>query len=256
MKVTILGSGTAVPVPDRFPSGVLVVAEDEVILVDLGPGVLRQLAKVGYGPDQVTAVLLTHYHTDHTADLAALLFALRHPRFATRPTLKILRNTGLHDLLDHLTKAWPWLEPRGYPLEILEIGPGSFPLGQLKVTAVDIQHTPASLGYRLEDTAGRCVALSGDAEDCHGLSHVAEDADLFICEAASPDGQKIPGHITPSIAGAAAQTARAKTLCLTHFYPECEGADLAGQARQTYDGTVVLAEDLMEFDLTTLSQRN
>ena len=78
MKVTILGSGTAVPVPDRFPSGVLVVAEDEVILVDLGPGVLRQLAKVGYGPDRVTAVLLTHYHTDPGCSIVVRRFHLTH----------------------------------------------------------------------------------------------------------------------------------------------------------------------------------
>ena len=43
MRVTILGSGTAVPSAERFPPGVLVEAGDEVVLVDAGPGVLRRL---------------------------------------------------------------------------------------------------------------------------------------------------------------------------------------------------------------------
>ena len=90
MKVTILGSGTAVPVADRFPSGVLVEAGDQVLVVDLGPGVLRRLAQAGRGPEHITTILLTHYHTDHCADLAALLFALRNPMYAGRPPLTIL----------------------------------------------------------------------------------------------------------------------------------------------------------------------
>ena len=38
-------------------------------------------------------------------------------------------------------------------------------------------------------------------------------------------------------------------LCLTHFYPECQGVDLVGQAAAAFSGTIVLAEDLMQFPL-------
>ena len=251
MDVTILGSGTAVPEADRFPSGVLVTAADSVLLIDLGPGVLRRLAQAGYGPEHVTHVLFTHYHTDHTADLAALLFALRNPRYAGRAPLRLMGNTGLQQLLGHLTAAWPWLEPKGYPLEVEEIGPGRHQVGDFETNAVPIRHTAASLAYRLEATDGTSFAISGDADDCEGLTEVAQRADLFVCEAAFPDGQHVEGHITPSIAGRHAQAAKVKTLCLTHFYPECEGHDLAAQARTTFDGEVVLARDLMRFRLAS-----
>ncbi|MCA8958191.1 MAG: ribonuclease Z [Planctomycetes bacterium] len=254
MKVTILGSGTAVPVPDRFPAGVLVVTEgerDQVVAVDLGPGVLRRIAQAGYGADRVDAVLFTHYHTDHTADLAALLFALRNPALAQRPTLRLIGHAGLAELLDHLTAAWPWLRPRGYSLEVEEIGPGGFTLDTLRVDAVPIRHTAQSLAYRLTDARGASVAISGDADVCEGLADVARGVDLFICEAAFPDGNYTEGHLTPSLAGAAASEAGATRLCLTHFYPECSGHDLLAQAAQTFDGDVVLAEDLLTFDLGT-----
>lgn len=249
MEVTILGSGTAVPVPDRFPSGVAVRAMDTLVTVDLGPGTLRRLAQAGYGVTQLDAVLFTHFHTDHTADLAALLFALRNPSFVGRPPLTLYGHRGLKTLLGHLTAAWPWLEPKGYPLEVIEIEPGAFDIGALTVTAVPIRHTDASLAYRLESPAGGSVALSGDADVCDGLAQVAADTDLFICEAAFPDGEKVEGHLTPSLAGAAAESAGTRKLCLTHFYPECEGHDLRAQAQSTYSGEVVLATDLMRFTL-------
>ena len=156
---------------------------------------------------------------------------------------------GLKQLLDHLTSAWPWLSPKGYPLEILEIGPGSFSIDEIQVTAVPIRHTAASLAYRLTGPEGSSVALSGDADVCDGLAEAARDTDLFICEAAFPDGGYVEGHLTPSLAGTAAETAGTRMLCLTHFYPECAGHDLLAQARTTYSGDVVLAEDLMQFEL-------
>lgn len=250
MDVTILGSGTAVPDSDRFPSGVLVRSGDQTVLIDIGPGTLRRLAAAGVGPDEVTAVLLTHYHTDHTADLPSLLFALRNPRYRGRPPLRVLGSAGLRTFVGHLTDAWPWLAPDGgYELTLEEISPGPHQLGDLLVTAVSILHTPQSLAYRLEDQDGRVAAFSGDADVCEGLVEVAQGADLFVCEAAFPDSCRTPGHLTPSLAAEAAKQAGVRTLCLTHFYPECEGHDLAAQAGAVFDGQIVLATDLAQFAL-------
>lgn len=248
--MTILGSGTAIPNSQRFPAGVLVRGGDEVLLIDVGPGTLRRLPDAGVGLEQITTVLLTHYHTDHTADLASLLFGLRNPRFRGRPPLRVLGAAGLRGLVGHLTAAWPWLDPKGgYELRLEEIGPGPFPLRGLRGTAVEILHTAQSLAYRLEDDAGRSVAVSGDADVCDGLVEVARGVDLFVCEASFPDDQRIAGHLTPKLAGEAAATAGASKLCLTHFYPECEGHDLAAQARAAFDGEIVLAHDLAHFEL-------
>ncbi|MEM7199525.1 MAG: ribonuclease Z [Planctomycetota bacterium] len=250
MRVTILGSGTSIPAPGRFPAGVLVESGDLALLVDVGPGTLRRLPEAGVGLEQIGAVLLTHYHTDHTSDLAALLFALRNPRYQGRPPLRVFGAPGLRDLVAHLTKAWPWLDPRGgYPLELQEIGPGRFTVPPLQITAVPIEHTAQSLAYRLEAPSGATAAISGDADVRDGLVDVARGVDLFVCECSFPDELRCDGHLTPRLAGAAAAAADAKLLCLTHFYPECEGVDLAAQTRQAYTGDLVLAADLQRFDL-------
>ena len=78
---------------------------------------------------------------------------------------------------------------------------------------------------------------------------LARGSHLFVCDCAFPDEHREPGHLTPGLAGKAAEAAGAKKLCLTHFYPQCEGHDLAAEARATFSGEIVLAEDLMPFDL-------
>jgi len=250
LEVTILGSGTAIPSSQRFPAGVLVRGGGETLLIDVGPGTLRRLPDAGVGLEQITTVLLTHYHTDHTADLASLLFGLRNPRFFGRPPLRVLGAAGLRALVGHLTAAWPWLDPKdSYELRLEEIGPGPFELEGLRGTAVAILHTAQSLAYRLEDDAGRSVAVSGDADVCDGLAEVARGVDLFVCDSAFPDEHRTAGHLTPSLAGEAAAAAGVTTLCLTHFYPECEGHDLQAQARTAFDGEIVLAHDLARFEL-------
>jgi len=244
MQLTVLGSGTAIPWGDRFPAGYLVTHDGVPLLVDCGPGTLRRFAQAGGDLHTLAAVLLTHYHPDHCADLAALLFALRAGRFAGRPPLAVHGAPGLRQLVARLTEAWPWLAPRGYELLLHELAPGPFRCGPFDVTAVPIRHTAQSLGYRVT-TAPGTIALSGDADECEQLVALARDADLFVCDAATPDGQKLDGHLTPGLAGRYAARASARTLVLTHFYPECAGHDLAALAAREFAGRIVLARDLL-----------
>lgn len=248
MQCTVLGSGTAIPVADRFPAGYLVTGGDTRLLVDCGPGTLRRLAQAGVGVEGIDAVLLTHYHTDHCADLAALLFALRSPRYAGRRPLRLIGAPGLQRLVAKLTEVWPWLSPRDYELRIEEITPGPFTVGGFAAAALPIRHTAQSLGYRLA-AGGRCVAFSGDADTGDELVELARDVDLFVCEASTPDGQKLDGHLTPALAAQYAARADARHLLLTHFYPECQGHDLAAAARQHFVHRVTLATDLLQLDV-------
>lgn len=248
MQLTILGSGTAIPVPDRFPAGYLLQGDGTAAMVDCGPGSLRRLAQAGCGLQDLDAVLLTHYHTDHCADLAALLFALRSPVYAGRRPLRVFGAPGLERLVSKLTEAWPWLQPRGYELLLHELAPGGFRVGPFAATAVPIRHTAQSLGYRVADATGT-IAFSGDADECDELVELARGADLFVCDAATPDGQKLDGHLTPGLAAGYAARADARTLVLTHFYPACDGHDLCAMAAERFAGPIVVASDLLQ--LTT-----
>lgn len=248
MRLTVLGSGTAIPEADRFPAGYLLEAGAITAMVDCGPGTLRRLAQAGVGLERLDAVLLTHYHTDHCADLAALLFALHSPHYAGRKPLRVFGAPGLRRLVETLTGVWPWLSPRGYELELHEVLPGSFPLGDCTVHAVPIRHTAQSLGYRVEHD-GRAIAFSGDADECDELVELARGVGVFVCDAATPDGEKLDGHLTPGLAAGYAQRADVRLLVLTHFYPACRGRDLRAMAAARFAGQIVTATDLLRIDV-------
>lgn len=245
LRLTVLGSGTAVPVPDRFPAGYLVQSAHCTAMVDCGPGTLRRLAQAGVDLADLDAVFLTHFHTDHCADVAALLFALRGPRYAGRKPLHLFAAPGLERLLALLASAWPWTLPRDYELRVRELAPGTLQFTDLAVQALPIRHTAQSLGYRITAGDGAAAAFSGDADECDELVELARDVDAFVCDAAFPDHDRREGHLTPGLAGAHAERAGARSLWLTHFYPECDGVDVVAQARARYGGEVVAATDLL-----------
>jgi len=93
-RLIVLGSGTAVPRADRASSCYLVDdGAGHVLLVDLGPGALHRAAAAGCALPDIDAVLLTHVHPDHCADLVALQFALRNPNVAPGRSLSSSRAT-------------------------------------------------------------------------------------------------------------------------------------------------------------------
>ncbi len=255
MKVTILGSGTCVPRLSRSASAVLVEEGATRILLDIGPGTLRRMLEYGVTIFDIDAIFLSHFHPDHTAELISFLFATKYPDGTRRRTqLRVAAGTGLKKFYQGLRSAYgDWIVLPSDQLSLIELDTRTgetIHVGETKVTARPVNHRPESLGYRIEDHAGRSVVYSGDTDETGSLVELARDAALFICEAALPDDHKVSGHLTPSLAGRMAHSARAKCLVLTHLYPETDGVDLVRQAATTYDGPVIVAEDLMSFRLT------
>ncbi|MGB3097632.1 MAG: MBL fold metallo-hydrolase, partial [Candidatus Deferrimicrobiaceae bacterium] len=102
------------------------------------------------------------------------------------------------------------------------------------------------VAFRVEETeTGKVIAFSGDTDVCAGIVTAARNADVAVFECSFPNECKVRGHLTPGEAGELASAARVKKLVLTHFYPECEGADILGQCGETYSGEIILAKDLL-----------
>jgi ribonuclease Z len=69
MQIVLLGTGNPMPDPNRAGPATLVRAGAATFLVDCGRGVLQRTAAVGVGAAALTAVLITHLHSDHITDL-------------------------------------------------------------------------------------------------------------------------------------------------------------------------------------------
>jgi len=89
-----------------------------------------------------------------------------------------------------------------------------------------MDHNPESVALKIETRSGVSMVYSGDTDYTENLVLLAKGTDLLICESALPDDLKVKGHMTPSLAGEAAQRAGVSMLVLTHLYPECDMTDI------------------------------
>ncbi|MDG2149453.1 MAG: ribonuclease Z [Planctomycetota bacterium] len=252
-RLIVLGSGTSVPRADRATSCYLVDPGDgRAVLVDLGPGSLHRAAAAGYDLDHLHGVLMTHIHPDHSADLAALDFALRHPGpRAGLPPLPVWGHAAVTLLHARLRNAWPgWLGSGPERLDMQVIGPGELEVpGFTKAEAFQICHAESSLGYRLTLPNGFQVAFSGDASEGAQLEELGHQSDLFVLEAAAPHENPVRGHLSPERAAAVASSCQAKHLMLTHFYPEVLADPVEPRVRTAFEGRLSLAQDGMIIEL-------
>jgi ribonuclease BN (tRNA processing enzyme) len=246
-RLTVLGSGTAIPRADRASSCYLLDDGDGTrVLVDLGPGALHRAAQAGCALPDLAAVLLTHVHPDHCSDLVALQFALRNPLAARRPRpVLVLGHPTVSLLVARLRNAWPgWLAADAGDFRCVPVASGPVPLpGRWQVSAHRVAHTESSLGWRLQLPDGFVLALSGDATEGEELLALGRDADLFVLEAAVTDERPVPGHLSPRRAGAVAAACGTRHLLLTHFYPPVLEQPISSLVRETFEGRVTLAQD-------------
>ena len=251
VEVCVVGSGTGIPNVRRRPPALAVCLGNHLLMFDCGAGTLRSLAEASLDFRDLDWLLFSHFHPDHTGDLAPLLFAARSPLYGRNKKLLIGGPVGLRDFYGRLRGVYgQWITLAPELLTFREFDPArsttvDLPFGRLVTLAV--AHTKASLGYRLETGDGLILAYSGDTDYCANAVSLARDADLFICECSFPDHLKTEGHLTPRWAGRLAREARCKRLILTHLYPACEEVDVVAACRQEYEGEVVVAEDLMWF---------
>lgn len=257
-RVTILGSGTCVPRIERSASAVLVETGSAKILLDLGPGTMHRLLEYGTTIFDLTHIFISHFHPDHTGELAPLLFATKYPDRQKRCTpLALLGGMGLMGFYEGLQSAygdWIVLAPEQFSLHEFATGSKhSLEFNDFNMTVAPVNHRPESLAVRIDGHDGISVVYSGDTDVCNSLADLAHRADLFICESAMPDEHKVPGHLTPGAAGRIASQAEAQRLVLTHLYPACDAVDIVKQARNAYKGEIIVAEDLITFDFKQTS---
>jgi ribonuclease BN (tRNA processing enzyme) len=251
MKITIVGSGTCVPSLKRSSCSVLIEVSDVLLLFDSGAGTMRRLLEAGVGINQLSYIFYSHLHPDHTGELIPFLFATKYPEaYRRREPFTIVAAMGFADFYETLKDAYgEWIELAPGLLNISELdttGRGHLDCGMFDVDSLPMNHTQMSLAYRITASDGKSVVYSGDTDVCDNLVTLATGADVLICEAAMPDAMKVDGHLTPSLAGRIAAQAGVKKLVLTHFYPECDAVDITKECRKTYQGPLVIAEDLMK----------
>ncbi len=253
MRLTIVGSGTVVPDPQRACASIYLEAGAARVLLDVGPGATHHMARFGVPWGALTHVAITHFHTDHVGDLPFLLFALKHaladPR--TEP-LTLLGPAGTMERLRALADAFgSHVLCPGIRLSVHELGPGH--VVELSpgvvLRAEKTRHTEESLAYRIEAGDVAC-AYTGDTGPDDDLAHWLAGVHTLVAECSLPDALAFPEHMTPAGVAALARVAQPRRLVLTHVYPQLDRTALPALLRAAgWPGEVVVAEDGMTLEL-------
>ena len=269
LAITLLGTGSPMPDPDRAGPATLITCGTEQFLVDAGRGVLMRLGGAASSAGQLSAVLLTHLHSDHITDLNDVITTRWIMTFEPSP-LTIVGPIGTRTVVDHILAS---LEPDiGYrmahhddldhrpPVEVIEVTEGKIDLGgQVGVSCAPTDHKPVepSVGFRF-DFQGASVVAAGDTVPCDGLDALCDGADAVVHTVIRKDiianipMQRIQDtldyHSSPEQAAQTAAKASIDTLIYTHYVPPMPMGGTADDWRALgaahFDGTIEVGDDL------------
>jgi ribonuclease BN (tRNA processing enzyme) len=234
VHLTILGCRAGMPADGQASSGYLVRRGSTAILLDAGPGIATALSQ-HLNPSELSAVFISHLHTDHLYDLlplgkqllaAATVYDQESGTARYEPVARVplFVPAGARSKLDELSQVFPvatqpWLDrPFELAFEVIEYAPSDvFEVGGITLSLAELRHVAACCGVRLE-ADGASIVYSGDTGVTDALVTLAHGADILLCE--STLEQTDPGahgHMSSADAGRAAAGAGVSRLILTHF---------------------------------------
>ena len=282
IAVTLLGTGSPMPSSDRAGPATLISAGEgetaEHYLVDAGRGVLMRLAAVGLGAPNLTAVLITHLHSDHITDLNDVITTRWVMTFEKTP-LTIIGPVGTQKVVEHILAS---LEPdidyriahhedldHQPPVTVIEVTEGAVELpygqgGAVTITCGQTDHKPVepSVGFRF-DFEGAAVVAAGDTVPCEGLDVLCAGADALVHTVIRKDiianvplqrmQDTLDYHSSPAEAAQTAAKADLATLILTHYVPSMPMSgteeDWRALSAEYFSGAIELGDDLHRVDV-------
>ncbi|MGW0335357.1 MBL fold metallo-hydrolase [Streptomyces sp. NPDC003011] len=240
LTLTVLGTASPHPGPDRPCSGYLVRGEGADVWVDAGPGTFAELQR-HTDPARLDAVWISHLHADHSADLLSAVYALAYGGLTPAAPLPVYAPAGCADRLAGFLGR-PDTEFLKGVLDFRALSDGHIARhGGLTLTARAVAHDTEAYGLRAA-FGGRVLAYSGDSGPCAALTELARDADLFLCEAdldVHREGEQV--HLTPEDAGRTARAAGAAELLVTHVGPTLTPESATARAALAFGGPAATA---------------
>lgn len=248
-KVIILGSASAVAYEDHENTHLVFLGEEHIILVDCVGSPVARLRQADLHINDVTDLILTHFHPDHVSGVPLLLMNMW--LLGREKQLDIY---GLHHTLTRMEKlmgfydweSWPNFFPIAFhrlPSEAMTVALNN---KEFLIHTAPVKHLIPTIGLRVEFCKEDfVVAYSCDTEPCPNVVSLASQADVLIHEATG----NTQGHSSSAQAGEIAQKSEVDVLYLIHY--SCHKKTpkaLIAEAKKNFSGQVVLAQDFMEIE--------
>ena len=278
-SVTLLGTGTPIPSPERFGNSTLIEVGGQRLVFDMGRGVTIRLWQKQVPLGSIDAHFLTHLHSDHINGLSDLWLSgwIQTPFGGRKKPFTIYGPAGTEKMMAHLWEAFSEdrririLDEKN-PLSGIQVDAHDFKPGivyqknGVVVTAFEVDHgeyIKPAYGFKIT-YRDHSVVISGDTRYSKNLENAALGTDLLICEVAMIPEKLLATfpaykavyehHVTPEEAGKLFAATRPKLAVYSHLVlsslpkigvkaPTPE--ELLTATRKTYDGRVVVGADLM-----------
>lgn len=209
MKLHILGVSGPFPESGGATSGYLVEAGNTLLQLDLGSGVLARLtAKMP--PESLSALFLSHWHFDHTADLTVLLYRLE----ALGKTLRVYAPVDESSAIRKIVAS-------ASCFDLADVAPGdTVTVGTCTVRVGEARHPVPAVGYRI-GSEGRILGYTGDTNTLPSLADFYRDSSLLLADGLFPaeSWTEAKPHLSAALAASLAAEAGAERLVLTHLNP-------------------------------------
>lgn len=236
MKLTVIGQWGGYPKVNEASSGYLLEHEGFRLLLDCGSGILSKMPEI-VSPEQLDAVILSHYHPDHIADIGVLQHARLIQGFLGNKSA-ILPIYGHGQDQAEFSKLTYKDITKGIiydPNKVLAAGP-------FQITFMETVH-PVTC-YAMKVTAGgKTLVYTGDTAYKEAFVAFCKDADMLLseCNFYGEQSGKGAGHMNSFDAGRLANAANVGHLVLTHLPHYGRIEQLKEEAEQVYAGQVSLA---------------
>ena len=248
-KITVLGTASAVPTMDQENTHFAITGNKNLVMVDCVGSPLRRLARAGLDYQNLTDLILTHFHPDHVSGVPLMLMDLwllgrTEPLTIHGLDFTIDRMEAMLDLYDW--RDWPgFFQVDFHRISESELTP-VLENNDFRIYASPVHHLVPTMGLRVEFCdSGKVMAYSCDTEPCDEVRRLAASADILIHEAAG----EASGHSSAFQAGEIATAAGAASLYLIHYPSNNHEGKMLEEAKKAFPGEVGLTKDFQVFEL-------
>lgn len=237
MLVTVLGYQSPYPGPGGATPGYLIETDSTRFLLDCGSGVLAQLGAY-LSIQKLDALLLSHYHHDHVADVGVLQYGLMvHQLLGNRahdqPLPVYAPASPVSDAESLTYREATFFHPVDEQTDLT--------IGDVRIRFLRTDHGDGDPCYAMRlESSGKVLVYGADSGPRTNWQTFVQDADLFICEGTYLDHNlpnKPNGHMSVRQAAELAESLSCRSLMITHLYHAYEAEEVTRQAEAYTAGT-------------------
>ena len=239
IKLIVIGESGGAPLPGGATSCYLVEADGYSLLLDIGSGALSLLG-TACPFDSIDDVIISHFHSDHTADAGVAVYSR---------LISMQLGRAVNPLCFHALESRELENPPYSRVKVITDGDEER-IGPFTVSYMKTKHPASCLAVKLS-YEGKSVVYTADGSLTDELASFSSSASLLIAECSFYPGMKREeaGHMDADDVVKLAETAKPGKLVVTHLPIYGDRENILSYIKAHWKGDVVLASPFLKIEV-------